>query len=159
MSKTGGSLDFEPPCLVCMWLKIREQEHRVTSTDGIKVPRADILPHTDIFLRRYQAIQVMLHAPAGMWAALDSNRILVASNLLLRCRKSWADVSSSCFADVDPGVAAFLRSHLTYVEQFPQRIVLAGFRVLTSSRSTEETAGALTALLQLEAHKEADPLR
>lgn len=132
---------------------------RTESTDGIEVLSADILSHANIFLPRYQAIQVMLHAPAEMWAALDSNRIQVASNLLLRCRKSWADVSASCFADVDPGVAAFLRSRLTYVEQFPQRIVLAGTRVLTSSRSTEETAGALTALLQLEAHKETDPLR
>lgn len=101
----------------------------------------------------------MLHAPAEMWAALDANRVLEASNLLLRCRTSWNEVSTSCFADVDSSLAAFLRSHLTYVEQFPQRIVLAGVRALTCPCSTEETAGALTALLQLEAHKEAEPLR
>lgn len=101
----------------------------------------------------------MLHAPAGMWAALDSSKVLEATHLLLRCRSSWADLSSSFFEDIDPSLAAFLRSHVTYVEQFPHRIISAGMRMLTRSCSTEETAGALAALLQLEAHDEAEPLR
>lgn len=101
----------------------------------------------------------MLHAPAGMWAALDSNKVLEAANLLLRCRTSWAEASSSYLADVNPSLAAFLYSHLTYVEQFPHRITIAGTHLLTLSCTTEETAGALTALLQLEAHKEVEPLR
>lgn len=106
-----------------------------------------------------QVIQLMLHAPAAMWAALDSNRVLEAANLVLRCRSGWADLSSSFSTGVDSSVAAFLRSHVTYVEQFPHRIVSAGTRLLTHSASTHETAGALTALLQLQAPKDAKPLR
>lgn len=106
-----------------------------------------------------QVIQLMLHAPAAMWAALDSNRVLEATNLVLRCRNGWANLSSSFSSGVDSSVAAFLRSHVTYVEQFPHRIVLAGTRLLTRSTSTNETAGALTALLQLQAPKDAKPLR
>lgn len=100
----------------------------------------------------------MLHAPAAMWAALDSNRVLEAAKLVFRCRSSWNEVSSS-FSDVDSSLAAFLRSHVTYVEQFPRRIALAGTRLLSRSCDTEEIAGALAALLQLQASKEADPLR
>lgn len=101
----------------------------------------------------------MLHAPAAMWAALDSNRVLDAANLVLRCRSGWAELSSSFSAGVDPSVAAFLRSHVTYVEQFPHRIVLAGTRTLNCSSSMQETARALTALLQLQAPNDANPLR
>eukprot|EP00903_Cladosiphon_okamuranus_P007661 g7429.t1 len=106
-----------------------------------------------------QVIQLMLHAPAAMWAALDSNRVLEAANLVLRCRSGWADLSSSFSAGMDSSVAAFLRSHVTYVEQFPHRIVLAGTRLLTHSTSAHETAGALAALLQLQAPKDSKPLR
>ena len=101
----------------------------------------------------------MLHAPAAMWAALDSNRVLEAAKLVFRCRSSWNEVSSSFSADVNSSLAAFLRSHVTYVEQFPRRIALAGTRLLSRSCDTEEIAGALAALLQLQASKEADPLR
>lgn len=101
----------------------------------------------------------MLHAPAAMWAALDTNKVLEAANLLLRCRSGWASVSTSFSADVDSSLAGFLRSQVMYVEQFPHRIVLAGTRLLTRARNTEETAGALAALLQLEGHTEANPLR
>lgn len=101
----------------------------------------------------------MLHAPAAMWAALDTNRVVEAASLLLRCRSGWATVSTSFSADVDSSLAGFLRSQVMYIEQFPHRIVLAGTRLLTRSCSTEETAGALAALLQLEAHMEADPVR
>eukprot|EP00752_Nemacystus_decipiens_P016531 g14775.t1 len=104
-------------------------------------------------------IQLMLHAPSAIWAALDSNRVLEAANLVLRCRSGWADLSSTFSTGVDSSVAAFLRSHVTYVEQFPHRIVSAGTRLLTHSTSTHETAGALTALLQLQAPKDADSLR
>lgn len=101
----------------------------------------------------------MLHAPAAMWAALDSNRVLEAANILLRCRVGWAEVSTSFSGDIDSSLAAFLRSRVTYVEQFPRRIVLAGTRLLTRSSNTNETAGALAALLQLQALKKAQPLR
>lgn len=94
-----------------------------------------------------------------MWAALDSNRVLEAAKLVFRCRSSWNEVSSSFSADADSSLAAFLRSHVTYVEQFPRRIALAGTRLLSRSCDTEEIAGALAALLQLQASKEADPLR
>lgn len=94
-----------------------------------------------------------------MWAALDSNRVIEAANLVLRCRSSWADLSGSFSNGVDSSVAAFLRSHVTYVEQFPHRIVSAGTRLLTRSSNTHETAGALTALLQLQAPKGPNPLR
>lgn len=101
----------------------------------------------------------MLHAPAAMWAALDSNKVLEAANLVLRCRSGWAELSSSVSTGVDSSVAAFLRSHVTYVEQFPHRIVLAGTRILTCSSNTQETARALAALLQLQAPKDDNPLR
>lgn len=107
----------------------------------------------------FQVVQLLLHAPAAMWAALDSNRVVEAANILLRCRSSLAGVSSSFSTDVDSRVTAFLRSHVTYVEQFPYRIVVAATRLLTCSCSTEDTAGALTALLQLRALNAADPLR
>lgn len=106
-----------------------------------------------------QVVQLMLHAPAAMWAALDSNKVLEAANLVLKCRSSWASVSTSFSADVDSSLASFLRSHVTYIEQFPHRIVSAGTRLVTHPSSIEETAGALTALLQLQAPMEADSLR
>lgn len=101
----------------------------------------------------------MLHAPAAIWAALDSNKVLEAANLVLRCRSSWTDLSSTFSTGVDSGVAAFLRGHVTYVEQFPRRILSAGTRLLTRSCNTQETAGALTAILQLQALEDANPLR
>lgn len=101
----------------------------------------------------------MLHAPAAMWAALDSNKVLEAAQVISRCRASWALASKSLPADVDSSLAAFLRSHVTYVEQFPERIVSASRRLLTRFLRTEETAGALGALLQLHAFQEPDPLR
>lgn len=101
----------------------------------------------------------MLHAPAAMWAALDSNRVLEAANIFFICQSSWADVSVRFSADVDSSLAAFLRSHVTYVEQFPHRIVLNATRLLTRSFITVETAGALTALLQLQAYTDVNPLR
>ncbi|CAM9091155.1 unnamed protein product [Hapterophycus canaliculatus] len=106
-----------------------------------------------------EVVQLMLHAPAAMWAALDSNKVLEAANLVLKCRSSWASLSSSFSVDVDYSVAAFLRSHATYVEQFPRRILLAATRLVTRSCNARETAGALTALLQLQAIKDANPLR
>lgn len=106
-----------------------------------------------------QVVQLMLHAPAAMWAALDSNRVLDAANIVLRCRSGWAELSSSFSTGVDPSVVAFLRSHLTYVEQFPHRILLAATRTLTCSNSMQETARALTALLQLQSPNDANPLR
>ncbi|CAM9305254.1 unnamed protein product [Ectocarpus sp. 13 AM-2016] len=106
-----------------------------------------------------EVVQLMLHAPAAMWAALDSNKVLEAANLVLRCRSSWTDLSSTFSTGMDSGVAAFLRGHVTYVEQFPRRILSAGTRLLTRSCNTLETAGALTAILQLQALEDANPLR
>lgn len=106
-----------------------------------------------------QVIQLMLHAPAAMWAALDSNKVLEAASLVVRCRDGWVELSRSFSTGVDPSVAAFLRCHVTYVEQFPRRIVLAASRILTCSSNMQETARALTALFQLQAPNDANPLR
>ncbi|CAM9298517.1 unnamed protein product [Pylaiella littoralis] len=106
-----------------------------------------------------EVIQLMLHAPAAMWAALDSNKVLEAASLVVRCRDGWVELSRSFSTGVDPSVAAFLRCHVTYVEQFPRRIVLAASRILTCSSNMQETARALTALFQLQAPNDANPLR
>lgn len=127
------------------------QPHKVLEL-GVYLPQA-------FFALFLQVIQLMLHAPAEMWAALDSNRVLDAANLLLRCRASWNDISRSYVSDVDPSLAAFLRSHLTYVEQFPHRIVTAATHILTHSGKSVETARALASLLILNAHGEEDSLR
>lgn len=101
----------------------------------------------------------MLHAPAAMWAALDADKVLTAANLFIKCRLSWAEVSTSVSTGMDSSLAAFLGSHVTYVEQFPQRILTASTRLLTRSRNTNDTADALATLLQLQTTMEANPLR
>ena len=141
-------------------LKVPLRSERVSFPRGIRRERFRTeANHILIWSSCCQVVQLMLHAPAAMWAALDSGRVLEAANLLLRCRICWEDVSTSVSVGMDSSLAAFLRSHHTYVEQFPQRIVAAGTRLLTRSRNTEETARALAALLQLQAVKEESPLR
>lgn len=101
----------------------------------------------------------MLHAPAAMWAALDADKVLTAANLLIKCRLNWAEMSTSVSAGMESSLAAFLGSHVTYVEQFSQRILTASTRLLTRSCNTSDTADALATLLQLQTTMETNPLR